>query len=104
MPADRPERGAGRELVPNRRALTPESVVQVTRSVRGLGAHVETRCEVTGLAPGGVQTNRGDIATGTVVCAAARGRASGAIAGMHLPVEPVRRQIVFTEPIAGLPR
>ena len=25
------------------------------------------------------------------------------MAGVHLPVTPVRRQIVFTEPVAGLP-
>jgi sarcosine oxidase subunit beta len=52
-----------------------------------------------------VQTGRGDIATGAVVCAAgAWSAAVGRMAGVELPVTPVRRQIVFTEPIDGLPR
>ena len=85
--------------------LTPEAVVAgYAFAARGLGAHIETRCEVTGLRPGVVQTDHGDIRTGTVICAAgAWSAAVGEMAGVHLPVTPMRRQIVFTEPIDGLP-
>ena len=51
--------------------LTPEAVVAgYAFAARGLGAHIETRCEVTGLRPGVVRTDHGDIAAPTVICAA----------------------------------
>lgn len=86
--------------------LTPEAVVAgYAFGARELGAHIQTRCEVTGLRGGVVQTDHGDIAAGTVVCAAgAWSAAVGRMAGVDLPVTPQRRQIVFTEPIDGLPR
>lgn len=85
--------------------LTPEAVVAgYAFAARGLGAHIETGCEVTGLGEGVVHTSRGDITAGTVVCAAGAWSGEvGRMAGVHLPVTPLRRQIVFTEPIAGLP-
>lgn len=85
--------------------LTPEAVVAgYAYGARALGAHIETRCEVTGLRAGVVETAKGDIATDLVVCAAgAWSAAIGHTAGVPLPVSPVKRQIVFTEPIAGLP-
>lgn len=52
----------------------------------------------------GVVTSRGRIATDTVICAAgAWSRAVGAMVGVDLPVEPLRRQIAVTEPVEGLP-
>jgi sarcosine oxidase subunit beta len=51
-----------------------------------------------------VETARGRIETGAVVCAAgAWSQGVGALAGVALPVTPLRRQILFTEPLAGLP-
>ena len=47
-----------------------------------------------------VQTERGAISTGSVICAAgAWSREIGAMAGVNLPVEPLRRQILITEPL-----
>ncbi len=44
-----------------------------------------------------VHTNRGSILTSTVICAAgAWSTRLGAMAGVHLPIEPVRRQIGMT--------
>ena len=48
-------------------------------------------------------TDRGAIATDTVVCAAgAWSRGLGAMVGVDLPVEPLRRQILTTAPMPGL--
>jgi len=95
---------------PNDGHCTPESVVLgYATAARKLGATLVTDCEVTGIdAVGneirGVRTTRGDVATSTVICAA--GAWSGplaAMAGVDLPVTPLRRQIVVTEAIPGLP-
>jgi sarcosine oxidase subunit beta len=52
----------------------------------------------------GVVTDDGVIRAGTVVCAAgAWSRTCGAMVGVDLPVTPLRRQILFTEAIDGLP-
>lgn len=90
---------------------TPESVVLgYATGARRHGAAIRTHCEVLGIeADGGevtaVATSRGRIATSAVVCAAGPWSAAvGAMAGVALPVEPLRRQIVFTEPMPGLPR
>ncbi|WP_020123866.1 FAD-binding oxidoreductase [Streptomyces canus] len=89
---------------------TPESVVQgYAADARRHGATVLRHTEVTGIERRGdditaVTTTRGRIATGTVVCAAgAWSRAVGAMAGVDLPVEPLRRQIAVTEPVHALP-
>lgn len=93
---------------------TPESVVQgYARSARRRGATLVSGCAVTGAeveegqggGPGrirAVRTDRGTVATERVVCAA--GAWSGQMAGwfgVDLPVEPLRRQIVTTGPVAG---
>ncbi|MCX4978422.1 FAD-binding oxidoreductase [Streptomyces sp. NBC_00620] len=89
---------------------TPESVVQgYAAGARRHGATVLRHCEVTGIELRGdeitaVVTSRGRIETDTVVCAAgAWSRAIGAMVGVDLPVEPLRRQIAVTEPVPGLP-
>ena len=88
---------------------TPESVVGgYARAARRAGARLVRGCEVTAIhANGGtlteVVTEQGSIATDTVVCAAgAWSQALGAMIGVDLPVTPVRRQILTTEPIPGL--
>ncbi|WP_245667981.1 NAD(P)/FAD-dependent oxidoreductase [Actinomadura macra] len=90
---------------------TPESVVLgYATGARRHGAEIRTRCAVLGIdANGGritaVRTSHGRIETSTVVCAAgAWSAAIGAMAGVDLPVQPLRRQIVFTEPMPDLPR
>ncbi|WP_433015244.1 NAD(P)/FAD-dependent oxidoreductase [Kribbella sp. CA-294648] len=96
---------------PNDGHCTPESVVLgYASAARRLGATLVTGCEVTGIDAVGneiraVRTSRGTIATSTVICAA--GAWSGPLAamvGVDLPVTPLRRQIVVTEAIPGLPR
>jgi sarcosine oxidase subunit beta len=89
---------------------TPEGAVQgYAYAARNHGAHIRVGCEVVGIEVRGgeiaeVLTDHGAIRTGTVICAAgAWSRSCGAMVGVHLPVTPVRRQILFTEAIAGLP-
>jgi sarcosine oxidase subunit beta len=85
---------------------SPESVVLGYASgARRHGATVRTNVTVTGITVDGdtitsVQTDKGDVTTDTVICAAgAWSREIGAMAGVHLPVEPLRRQILITEPL-----
>jgi sarcosine oxidase, subunit beta len=84
---------------------TPESVVLgYAAGARRAGARVVNRCAVTGIEVDGgavraVLTDRGRVLTDTVVCAAgAWSAAVGEMAGVDLPVVPLRRQIVTTEP------
>jgi sarcosine oxidase subunit beta len=96
---------------PNDGHCTPESVVLgYATAARKLGATLVTGCEVTGIDAVGneiraVRTSRGTVATSTVICAAgAWSAALAAMVGVDLPVTPLRRQIVVTEAIPGLPR
>jgi sarcosine oxidase subunit beta len=88
---------------------TPESVVLgYATSARRLGARLIPHCPVTGIeAQGGqitaVVTAGGRIGTDTVICAAGPwSRQVGEWAGVDLPVTPLRRQVLITEPISGL--
>ncbi len=89
---------------------TPESVVLgYTRAARRAGATLVAGCEVTGISTDGdrileVHTSAGVVATDQVVCAAGPwSRAVGAMVGVDLPVRPLRRQIICTEPVEDLP-
>ena len=89
---------------------TPDAVVQgYAAAARGHGAHIEVGCEVLDIAVQRgeireVVTSRGTISTDTVICAAgAWSRRCGEMVGVDLPVTPLRRQILFTEPMPGLP-
>jgi len=89
---------------------TPEAVVQgYAFAARALGAHVRVGCEVTGIETAGdritrVHTSEGPVTTDVVICAAgAWSRACGEMVGEALPVSPLRRQILFTEPMDDLP-
>lgn len=89
---------------------TPDSVVQgYAFGARALGAHLQTRCAVERISVRGgavreVTTSDGTVRTDTVVCAAgAWSGPCGAMVGIDLPVRPLRRQVLFTEPIDGLP-
>ncbi|HET8594097.1 MAG TPA: FAD-binding oxidoreductase [Intrasporangium sp.] len=90
---------------------TPESVVLgYARAARRAGATLVPNCRVTGgvVVDGtirAVDTEAGRVETGAVVCCAgAWSRAVGEWFGVDLPVDPVRRQIIVTEPIADLDR
>lgn len=88
---------------------TPESVVHgYARAAREAGATILTHTAATGLEMDGttivgVRTARGRICSGTVMCTAgAWSKDVGSWAGVRLPVEPLRRQILTTEPITDL--
>lgn len=89
---------------------TPESVVLgYATAARRLGATLITGCGVIGIDAMGneirrVRTTRGDIDTSVVICAAGAWAAGlAATVDVDLPVTPLRRQIVVTEPIPELP-
>ncbi|WP_133913784.1 NAD(P)/FAD-dependent oxidoreductase [Streptomyces sp. NBC_00582] len=88
---------------------TPEAVVQgYAAAARGHGARILRRTAVTGIETRGdtitgVTTTLGPISTDTVICAAgAWSRPVGAMVGVDLPVQPLRRQIAVTEAVPGL--
>ena len=90
---------------------TPEAVVHgYAAGARRHGARIVRQCEVLDIEVRGneivgVVTSAGRIATGCVVCAGgAWSRSIGAMVGVELPVQPLRRQIVVTEPIPGVPK
>jgi sarcosine oxidase subunit beta len=89
---------------------TPEAVVQgYARGARALGARIRQHCAVTGIevADGvitGVRTTQGLVDTSTVVVTAgAWSAALGEMAGVSLPVAPLRRQIIVTSELPDLP-
>ena len=91
---------------------TPEAVVAgYAAGARRLGATVLTGVEVTGIetrtdgaGPAtvtGVRTTAGTVATNGVICCAGAWSADvGAMAGVRLPVTPLRRQILVTGPLS----
>ncbi|MGY6018996.1 NAD(P)/FAD-dependent oxidoreductase [Streptomyces spinosirectus] len=70
------------------------------------GVTFATHTTVTGIDTAGdrvtaVHTDRGRVDCATVICTAGAWSAQiGDMAGLHLPVRPVRRQLAFTEPLA----
>ena len=90
---------------------TPEAVVMgYAYGARQLGAHLATGREVDRIATrdGRIEAvHAGDatVRTDTVVCAAgAWSRRCGELVGVELPVTPLRRQVLFTEPMDNLPK
>lgn len=88
---------------------SPESVVLgYATAARRLGAQLRTGQEVLDVETSGGQvvavvTAEGRIETGVVICAAGAWSAQiGAMVGVDLPVTPLRRQILVTEPVPGL--
>lgn len=89
---------------------TPESVVLgYAVGARRFGAQLFPGCAVTDIETRAgeivaVNTTSGRIETTAVICAAgAWSRQIGLLAGVNLPVEPYRRQIIVTEPVPDLP-
>ena len=78
-------------------------------AARAHGAEIRVNCEVLDINGSGAEitevvTDHGSIRTSTVICAAgAWSRSCGAMVGLDLPVTPLRRQILFTEAMDGLP-
>ncbi len=90
--------------------VTPEAVVQgYAFAARALGARIQVGCEAIDIETSGndisaVTTNRGSIRTNVVICTAgAWSRRCAAMVGVELPVTPLRRQVLFTEPMEDLP-
>jgi sarcosine oxidase subunit beta len=88
---------------------TPESVVLgYARAARALGVRILLRTRVAGIDLDGgairsVRTDAGTIRTDAVVCAAGPWSGEvGKMVGVDLPVVPLRRQVLTTEPISGL--
>ena len=88
---------------------TPESVVNGYASAgRRAGARLVRNCAVTAIESSGgslmqAVTEKGTIATDAVICTAgAWSKELGAMVGVDLPVEPLRRQILTTEPMPDL--
>jgi sarcosine oxidase, subunit beta len=91
----------------------PGSVVHgYARAATSLGVRFRTGSRVIGIDLGGVggteivavRTARDAIATSTVICAAGAWSARiGAMVGVELPVEPLRRQIAFTPALTPPP-
>src|SRR5919107_2279310 len=88
---------------------TPESVVLgYASAARRAGAMLLPHCPATGIdvrdgRVTSVRTAAGTIRADAVVCAAGAWSAEvGSWAGVDLPVTPLRRQILFTEPVPGL--
>lgn len=84
---------------------TPESVVQgYAVAARRAGAQLFTHCAAQGVEVVNdeivaVETSRGRVETDTVICAAGPwSQEVGAWAGVDLPVVPLRRQILVTDP------
>jgi sarcosine oxidase subunit beta len=89
----------------------PNGVVQgYVSGARRLGAKLLNEVEVTGIdveggRVRGVLTDRGEVATPVVVNAAGPWLGVvGRMAGVEIPVVPVRRQIVVTGPLPEIPR
>lgn len=88
---------------------TPESVVLgYASAARRAGATLLPHCAVTGIDTRegrvhAVHTERGTIGADAVICAAGAWSAQvGAWAGVDLPVTPLRRQVLITEPAPDL--
>jgi sarcosine oxidase, subunit beta len=88
---------------------TPESVVLgYATAARRLGARLIPHCPVTRVETqdgqiAAVVTAKGQVSTGTVICTAGPwSRQVADWAGVDLPVTPLRRQVLVTEPVPGL--
>jgi sarcosine oxidase subunit beta len=89
----------------------PNSVTQGFASAASrLGARIETETTVTGIQTEGgrvtgVATDQGEIATRTVVnCAGPWAAQIGQMAGLDIPIVPLRRQFFVTDALPQVPR
>jgi sarcosine oxidase subunit beta len=89
----------------------PNSVTQgFAQAARRHGAQIETEVAVSGIKTEGgrvtaVVTDRGEVATPTVVnCAGPWAASIGKMAGLDVPIEPLRRQFFITDAMPQVPR
>src|SRR3954465_14733496 len=89
---------------------TPDAVVLgYATAARAKGVGIVTQCPVAGIDVDGgaitaVRTDRGVIATSTVICVAgAWSPGIAAMVGVDLPVQPLARPIWYTEPMPDRP-
>ncbi len=110
LPQLRSDDIVGGSFCPTDGFVDPHSVMTgfMARAIER-GAELWRGTEVTGiciekLSVSGVLTSNGPVAAPVVVNAAGPWAAAVArLAGLHLPVQPLRRMLVPTEPFAGLP-
>jgi glycine/D-amino acid oxidase-like deaminating enzyme len=100
----------GGSLCPTDGFVDPYSVMTgFAKRARGSGARVWLETEVTAIRleagrVSGVETSRGPVSTRAVVNAAGPWAAFvGRMAGLEIPVSPLKRQIIKTEAFRGLP-
>ncbi|MGH6859728.1 MAG: NAD(P)/FAD-dependent oxidoreductase, partial [Phyllobacterium sp.] len=99
----------GASWLPTDGQASPSDITQsLARGARMHGARLIENIRVTGFAMEGgrivgVETDRGAIACETVVnCAGQWARQVGAMAGITVPLQPVKHQYIITERIEGL--
>jgi len=99
----------GASYLPTDGQASPSDITQsLAKGARMHGARLFEGVEVTGFVMDGarittVKTNKGDIACEKVVnCAGQWARQVGALAGITVPLQPVKHQYVITEAIDGL--
>jgi len=101
----------GASYLPTDGQASPSDITQsLAKGARMHGATIVEGVRVTGLRLEdnrivAVETNEGTIACGKVVnCAGMWARQVGAMAGVEVPLQPVKHQYIITEPIDGLSR
>ncbi len=101
----------GATFCPRDGLADPNSVTQgLAKRARQRGAQIETETAVIGIETAGgrvaaVITDRGTIATRTVVnCAGPWAATIGAMAGVEIPIVPLRRQFFTTDALPEIPR
>jgi 4-methylaminobutanoate oxidase (formaldehyde-forming) len=99
----------GASWLPTDGQASPSDIAQsLAKGARLRGVRIVEGVRVTGFARAGnrithVHTSHGTVACETVVnCAGQWARQVGAMAGVVVPLQPVRHQYVITEPIPGL--
>lgn len=99
----------GASYLPTDGQASPSDITQsLAKGARMHGAKIFEGIEVTGfsLEKGtitSVKTNQGEIACEKVInCAGQWARQVGAMAGINVPLQPVKHQYVITEPIDGI--
>ena len=99
----------GASWLPTDGQASPSDITQsLAKGARMHGAKLIEEVRVTGFEMEGrrivkVRTNKGDIACETVVnCAGQWARQVGAMAGINVPLQPVKHQYIVTEKIEGL--
>jgi sarcosine dehydrogenase len=99
----------GASWLPTDGQASPSDVTQsLAKGARMHGARIIEGCKVTGFRMDGrrithVETDQGDISCETVVnCGGMWARQVGAMAGVAVPLHPVKHQFIVTEKIEGL--